>query len=105
MGFPAQTFAFLAGCKHIADRAAFQVWDENHPAFTRWAAQEIVIEWGNGYQYDSTGRYRLCYNCQKVLLEVLGQFFGIKSRADAIREGSNPPGEEEKKIWGKGVLS
>ena len=37
--------------------------------------QDIVLEWGNGYRYDSTGKYRLCYECQGKLLQTLGEYF------------------------------
>jgi len=85
VGFPAQIFAFLGGAKNIADKEHFDWWHEGHPALTENGAQGVIFEWGNGYRYDSTGRYRICYDCQKALLYVLGGFFGIKKRAQELR--------------------
>jgi hypothetical protein len=48
-----------------------------HPAIRDYGAQRVIFEWGNGYEYDSRGRYRLCAECQADLLGVLGAFFGV----------------------------
>lgn len=39
--------------------------------------QEITLEWGNGFKYDTTGKYRLCEPCQRELLNLIGKFFGL----------------------------
>lgn len=85
LGFPAQAFAFLGGARSIADREHFSWWNEGHPAMTKNGAQDITFEWGNGYRFDSTGRYRLCYECQKKLLRVIGEFFGIPDRVAELK--------------------
>lgn len=85
VGFPGQLFAFLGGAEHIADTEHFEWWKEGHPAIKEGGSQETIFEWGNGYRYDSKGRYRLCYDCQKQFLYMLGDFFGIKQRVDEIR--------------------
>ena len=85
IGFPSQAFGHLGGCEHIADREHFEWWREGHPAMTTNEAQEVIFEWGNGYRFDSTGRYRLCYDCQKQLLRVIGEFFGIPKRVAELR--------------------
>lgn len=87
VGFPSQAFAALGGAKHIADREHFIWWRRGHPALITNEAQEICFLWGNGYKYDSRGRYRLCYDCQRELLNMLGRFFGIDKEIDRIRKG------------------
>lgn len=47
----------------------------NHPAMIKSNFQQINFEWGNGYKFDSTGRYRLCWYCQRLLMGVIGDFF------------------------------
>ena len=86
IGFPAQLFAFLGGAKYIADEEHFKVWSEGHKAMIENGAQSATFEWGNGHKFDSRGRYRLCYECQKKLLHVIGEFFGIKDRVDEVRK-------------------
>ena len=86
LGFPAQAFGALCGMEFIAERHHFKWWHKGHPAMTTNGAQEVVFEWGNGNTYDSTGRYRLCYECQKELLKVIGKFFGIPEHAEELRE-------------------
>jgi|AVFP01.1.fsa_nt_gi hypothetical protein len=76
LGFAAQAFGALAGMEHIASREHFEAWSKRHKAMTKNDAQEVVFEWGAGYKYDSSDRYRLCYKCQKELLKTIGAFFG-----------------------------
>ena len=64
-------FAAQAGLFFSHHRLVFP----EHPALKSNGAQELILEWGNGYKYDSTGKYRLCYNCQKELIATLGKFF------------------------------
>ncbi|MBU2061154.1 MAG: hypothetical protein KKH44_04805 [Bacteroidetes bacterium] len=85
IGFPAQAFAFLGGASCIADSEHFDWWHKGHPAMTSNEAQSITFEWGNGYKYDSKGRYRLCYQCQKKLLKTIGKFFGIDEEVRKIK--------------------
>jgi len=47
----------------------------NHPAMVASGFQEINFEWGNGYKFDSTGKYRLCWDCQRKLMKLIGSFF------------------------------
>lgn len=49
---------------------------EDHLAMTRFGAQHVTFEWGQGWEYDSQGRYRLCRDCQHKLLALVGDFFG-----------------------------
>jgi hypothetical protein len=86
IGFPAQAFGHLGRCNHCADAEHFEWWREGHPAMTVNEAQAVTFEWGNGHQYDSRGRYRLCYDCQKELLHVLGDFFGIPQRVAELKQ-------------------
>jgi hypothetical protein len=86
LGFPGQAFGALGGAKKIAEAHHFKWWHEGHPAMTVNDAQRVTFEWGNGYQYDSQGRFRLCYDCQKTLLKVVGDFFGIPERANQLAE-------------------
>ena len=79
VGFPAQAFAALCG-KRIAGEDQFRAWNKGHPSMVKNGAQDVVFEWGNGVEYDSTDRYRLCYECQRVLLGVIGEFFGYGER-------------------------
>ena len=74
IGYHSQAFVELAGGDVDA---GFQMWEQGHPAMIQDDAQRVVFEWGNGYQYDSTGRYRMCCKCQRELLAVVGRFFGI----------------------------
>ncbi|MHB1702379.1 MAG: hypothetical protein ACYCSN_20050 [Acidobacteriaceae bacterium] len=85
IGFPGQAFGHLGGCDHTADGVHFDWWAEGHPAMTKNEAQEVIFEWGNGFKFDSTGRYRLCYDCQKKLLHVVGEFFGIRRRVEELK--------------------
>jgi hypothetical protein len=45
---------------------------------TKNGAQHVCFEWKPGT------KYRLCYNCQKALLGVVGEFFGFPQRAKAF---------------------
>ena len=92
VGFPAQIFAFLGGADIIAFAEHFKWWSEGHPAIKKNGAQEVIFEWGNGYKYDSPN-YRLCRDCQKKLIQMLGEFFGIKKRVEEIREKNEPEPE------------
>lgn len=89
LGFPAQAFAFLGGAKHIADSEHFKWWHEGHPAMIENGAQDVTFEWGNGHQFDSTGRFRLCYDCQKELLKTIGAFFGIPDRVAELAKSND----------------
>ena len=50
--------------------------NETHPAVKHFGFQEIGIEWA-GYSFPKgfSEKYRLCRECQKELLAILGQFF------------------------------
>jgi len=72
LGFAAQAFGALGGFEHIAGS---RVPDKPHKAMVQDDAQEVIFQWGAGYKYDSTDRYRLCYDCQKELLKTIGAFF------------------------------
>lgn len=49
---------------------------EKHPAVKRFGFQGIEIEWSvAGYPQELDAKYRLCRNCQKELLAILGKFF------------------------------
>lgn len=78
LGFAAQAFGALCGMRHCADREHFLVWREGHPAMTKNGAQHVCFEWKPGT------KYRLCYNCQKALLGVVGEFFGFPQRAKEL---------------------
>lgn len=97
VGFPAQAFGALCGMGHVAAPEHFQWWAEGHPALIENGAQEIIFEWGTGYHFDSKGRFRLCYICQKELLKMLGQFFGIPKRAAELKQISQGTQRGEKK--------
>jgi hypothetical protein len=77
LGFPAQAFVALRCGPPCGDESDFEWWEKGHPAMIQNDAQEVKFQWGNGMTYDSVGRYRLCYDCQKALLGVIGTFFGI----------------------------
>lgn len=48
----------------------------NHPAMIKSGHQEINIQWGNGYKFDSRERgYRICWHCQRKLMRLIGSFF------------------------------
>jgi hypothetical protein len=44
--------------------------------FKSGKAQEVVLEWGQGYEYDTRCTYVLCASCQEALLKLIGEFFG-----------------------------
>ena len=77
IGAASQVFAPLCGAANCADRVHFEAWHRGHPAIVTFDAQAVVFEWGNGYKFDSTGRYRLCYECQRAFAAVIGVFFGM----------------------------
>lgn len=79
IGFPAQAFGALCGMEHIADDEHWLWWREGHPAMTTNDAQEVCFEW----KHDNP--YRLCYDCQKELLRVIGEFFKIPERASELK--------------------
>lgn len=83
IGFPAQVFGALCGMSHVAEAHHFLWWGEGHPAMTKNAAQRVVFEWSQETQW------RLCYDCQKELLCVIGEFFGIPERAEQLRKLNN----------------
>lgn len=78
LGFASQAFAYLCGGHNIATGAQFKWWDEGHPAMSKNGAQLVEFKW------DSESRWRLCYDCQKELLQTVGKFFGIDKRAREI---------------------
>lgn len=71
LGFPAQAFAFLRGREHVAENVDFKWWGEGHPAMAKNEAQEVIFSWS------SDGKACLCYDCQKKLLQLIGEFWGI----------------------------
>ena len=77
IGFPAQIFCALGSGGHTANDEDFELWHnaKSHGAVKDFSAQSITLEWGNGYKFDSRGKFRLCYNCQKALLQAIGAFF------------------------------
>lgn len=77
--FPAQAFGALCGMEHIADAHHFAWWYEGHPAMTKNEAQHVTFKWKH------TDKWRLCYNCQKELLRVIGRFFHIPERAEELK--------------------
>jgi hypothetical protein len=79
IGFPAQAFGALCGMKHIAEPEHFSWWNEGHPAMIDNSAQSVAFEW------DCDKEWRLCYECQKELLRVIGNFFKIPHRARALK--------------------
>ena len=47
-----------------------------HPAMIESGYQEINLQWGSGYKFDSKERgYRLCWDCQRELMGLVGGFF------------------------------
>lgn len=68
LDFPAQAFGALCGMKHTADQEHFEAWRRGHPAATKNEARHVTFEWPNE-------NYRLCYDCQKRLLGIVGLFF------------------------------
>jgi len=50
------------------------IW-ETHPAVKHFGFQGIEIEWSGDYPKGLSRKYRLCRECQKELLAILGQFF------------------------------
>lgn len=76
LGFSSQAFAALCGAKGCAEEEHFAAWRKGHPAMVENQAQSVIFEWGNGYKFDSRDRYRLCRECQRSLLTVVGNFFG-----------------------------
>lgn len=79
IGFPAQAFGALCGMRHIAEDHHFKWWGQGHPAMTRNGAQRITFAW----KHDAA--WRLCYNCQKELLCLIGQFFKIPEAVEALK--------------------
>lgn len=79
IGFPSQAFGALCGAKGGADNEHFAVWHEGHPAMTRNDAQHVTFGW------TSDSPWRLCYNCQRKLLMVVGEFFGFPERAEQLK--------------------
>jgi len=61
--------------KHAKTKYPYQDHTKGCKAFTKSDPQELIIEWGSGYKYESRERYRLCCNCQVELVEILGDFF------------------------------
>lgn len=78
VGFPACSMDYLRPDPYNMKIERWSAFD--HPVVKRdecgW--QNFVAEWGNGYKFDSSGRYRLCYECQKALLRTLGKFFDFE---------------------------
>ena len=74
LGFAAQASAVMMGIG-TATSEAVKASAITHDAVVDSKGQEVTIEWGAGYIYDSKARYRLCYNCQKELLKTVGAFF------------------------------
>ena len=75
ISFASQAFAFLRGRDHIAEPEDFDWWKKGHPAMSVNEAQRVQFSWSNETSW------RLCYACQKELLYVIGNFFGINNRA------------------------
>lgn len=50
-------------------------------------AQNLVVEWGQGYRFDTRDSFILCAGCQKVLLGLIGAFFGGKPIPPKDKEG------------------
>lgn len=57
------------------------IWHDNHPMMEKFDAQEVVFTWGNGYEYDTVGKYRLCHKCQRELISIIGAFFKFPEMA------------------------
>lgn len=74
IGFPSQIFVPLFGQYD----GSGEFWQQSHPVIKKFDAQNVIIQWeGDNTYNDKTGvaNYRLCYECQKQLLQVIGQFF------------------------------
>jgi hypothetical protein len=74
LGFPSRIFSPLVQ-RVFPDCNTMEKLVEGHKAAVNFEAQEVVFEWGNGYKFDSSDRYRLCYKCQRELIEIIGSFF------------------------------
>ncbi len=53
------------------------VTEGKHPAVQTFGYQDISIQWAgyDRYPIGMNTRYRLCYECQHELLEIIGEFF------------------------------
>ena len=76
LGFHSQIFVYLSGGDY-SDSVDFEFWDTHkHPAVKEFTAQSIIFEWGSGVKYGrDKSRIRLCSNCQKALIKLVGGFF------------------------------
>lgn len=70
LGFPAQAFYELSAGVVREPSERLRAWSISHPAAVENSAQSVRFEWNH------TSPYRLCYDCQKALLRVVGKFFG-----------------------------
>jgi hypothetical protein len=80
LGFPAQSFAALRGSFACADESDFAWWKKGHPAMQKNEAQHVIFSWSREHDW------RLCYDCQRALLTVIGAFFGINDGKKATIE-------------------
>lgn len=69
LGFSAQAFGALCGMKTCASEAHFEIWSLGHPALEINEAQHLRFRWTEKTDY------RLCYSCQKELINLVGKFF------------------------------
>jgi len=53
------------------------------PLVDKWGYQDISLSWG-----PSQDTYRLCYDCQKAFLEVVGDFFFTDTHKNLITKES-----------------
>jgi hypothetical protein len=70
-GFPSQLYRYLvpgASWNSGRDDRAFKL-AKQHPAIKELGMQNVVFRWGERMPY------RLCYECQQRLLQVIGDFF------------------------------
>ncbi|MDD5530948.1 MAG: hypothetical protein PHX21_13105 [bacterium] len=78
VGFPSILFEILCGNKTtLEQRQAW--WNKGHPAMTKNEAQEAIFQWS----YDND-KYRLCYDCQELLIQTIGKFFKIPQQASKL---------------------
>lgn len=84
----AQIFASLAGDANTATDVGFRLWQDGHPAIKRMSAQDVEFAW-SGTSQD----YRLCYECHKSFLKMIGKFFRVVGQP--LDNGKGDKSEQE----------